>query len=67
MADTKKSKPSGVIGSYEVLIACQNQTHIFKPGDVVTAADFRKDVIANWLDLEPPVLKAVGVTNGSDN
>jgi hypothetical protein len=62
-----KQKPAGVIGSYEVLISCQNETHIFEVGDIVTAADFRKDVIANWLELDPPVLRAAGVTNGSDN
>lgn len=65
MTTATKGKTSGVVGTYEVLIACRNETTQFKPGDMVTAADFRKDVIANWLEINPPVLKAVGVTNGN--
>lgn len=51
--------------SYTVLIACRNDKTgaAFAPGDTVTADDFPKAVIAEWLKSEPPVLE---VDNGRD-
>ena len=44
---------------YEVLIACRSDKtgKEYDAGDTVTNADFSPDVIANWLEIDPPVLR----------
>lgn len=53
-----KSKQTAVV-SYEVLIEITNNRtgKTFKPGDTVTKDDFTAEVIANWLTINPPVLR----------
>lgn len=47
------------MADYLVLIGCTNDKTgaRFAPGDVVTDGDFPKRVIANWLEIDPPVLE----------
>jgi len=52
-------KKTAVSLSYEVLIPCRNDKtqKVFDVGDTVTANDFNRAVIKNWLEIG--VLKAV--------
>lgn len=51
--------------TWRVRVACRNDATgaSYQPGDVVTAADFPKAVIAAWLADDPPVLEVI--ENGS--
>lgn len=53
------AKKKTAVTEYEVLIECHNDKKAFNVGDVVTADDFPQNVIDNWLELDPPVLKVV--------
>lgn len=46
------------MNEYLVLVPCRNDdTGVrFQPGETVTADEFPAAVIANWLQIEPPVL-----------
>ena len=59
----KKTTATG----YEVLIPCRNDKtgKAYKPGDVVTTADFPAEVIANWQTITPPVVR-VKVKDGGN-
>lgn len=64
-AKTEATKDDGP--RYRVLIECRNDKTgaAFVPGDIVTAADFPKAIIYEWLEMTPPVL-AAEVDNGSN-
>lgn len=55
MAKTKQGRQVGV---YVALIGCQNDATgaRFGPGALVIDDDFPENVIANWLQSDPPVL-----------
>jgi len=59
---TQKKKNTAV---YEVLVNCSKGDTVYAVGEIVSHAELRTAtipafVIANWLDINPPVLKIKG-------
>ena len=57
----KKNETTKETAVYKVLVPCGNSAtgQEFEPGDTVTADDFPKKAIDNWLAKVPPVLEIV--------
>jgi hypothetical protein len=48
--------------SYRVLVDCRDDktNKVYKPGEIVTTADFSQAVINAWVKNSPPVLEVIG-------
>jgi len=58
MMATKKKR------RYLVLKAIRDKKRRDVPGDIIQDGDYNQSVIANWLELDPPVLEVI--QSGSD-
>ena len=59
MKMSTKQAPS--VAAYRVLIQCTNDKtgRTYEPGEIVTAADFPKAILYEWVQADPPVVAEV--------